>query len=71
MKGAESGGTLYIEAPSGKVRAVPLSAPLEAVRERYRAALLRGERLLLEPGGFFIIETHRDGSESRTRYWVG
>jgi len=71
MKGPQAPRTLYVQPPSGKIRCVPLTAPLEAVRERYRAALLRGERLLLEPGGFSIIETHRDGGESRTRYWVG
>ena len=62
--------TLVMEMPNGRTRSVPMHVSPERVMERYRAALLPSERIMLNADGWTIVQTNRDGTETRTRYRV-
>jgi len=62
--------TLAIRTPDGTTRIVPIAAPFERIRDRYRAALLQGEVLYTTPDGWRITHHHRDGTTTTTTYTI-
>ena len=61
---------LTITTPNGTQRTVPITGDAHRIRERHRAALLRGEVLHPTADGWRITTHHRDGTTDTTTYTI-